>query len=153
MLYLGYAYILVIVHDKVEPIAGHIKAERYKKAYDIALSTTILKKFNYSKTSNKLLSYFYMFEIDNIVQQNFNKAEEYCYMAKEMCSLEYLYKEAISYYCGNDLVEYPAYGYEPKNKINFNKKCTQSQKNLTKIKTLQRNNYKNKILYWLPIFH
>jgi hypothetical protein len=149
-----YFLLVILVHNKIEPIASYIKTNSFLDAYNIANSTTLFGKYNYSKTSNYVLAHYYMFGIDNIVKQDFNRSEEYCLMAKEQCNITYLYKEAKSYYCQDKSIEIMAFGYENNKTEEYNKKrCTYSKKRLKEIELLEDSYYKLPIvLYWMPKF-
>ncbi len=149
-----YLLLVILVHNKTESVASYIKTNNFLNAYNVANSTTLFAKYNYSKKSNYILAYYYMFGIDDIVKQDFNTSEEYCLMAKEQCNIIYLYKEAKSYYCQDKSIEMMAFGYENNNTEEYYKKrCAYSKKRLKEIELLGNSSYKLPILYWIPKFH
>lgn len=146
-------YLIIYVHDKTEPIAACMKTGDYQGAYTIAVSTTLFDTYNYSRKSNTTLASYYMYEIDHIVKQDFNISEDYCLMAKELCNIEYLYKEAVAFYCEDDSMEHPAYGYEDNGtKSNYKARCIYSKKRLKEIEVLGNEAYSLPLYYWLPRF-
>ncbi len=153
LLIIVYFTLIITVHNEKEPILFYMKTHSYKKAYEIANSMKLFDWYIYSKHANGILAEFYMFEIDNLVKQDFNKAEEYCLIAQKQCDIKWMYKEAVAYYCKNNLVEYPAYGYINKGeKKNYKQKCEYSQKRWKEIKELNDKAYKLPISYWLLRF-
>jgi len=143
-------YATDFINKEVESMAFNIKTGNYTTVYNTAFSTILFDKYSYSKYANNTLAYFYMFAFENVVKQNFQLSEEYCLMAKEKCSIEWLYKEAVSYYCQSNIVEYPAWSYISDNQENFKEKCNFSIQRWNEIKQKGKKAYNLPTLYWLP---
>lgn len=141
---------MVYVNKENTSIMFNLKEGDYSNAYNITSSTVLFDKYSYSKYANRTLAYFYMFGIEDVVKQNFQSAEEYCLMAKEKCSIEWLYKEAVSYYCKSNIVEYPAWGFIATNQSGFKQKCDISMQRWNELQKKGDKAYNLPSLYWLP---
>ena len=130
-----------------------MKLGNFEEEYRLANSTILFGEYSYMKYANEVLANYYMFAFEDMVEQDFQKAEAYCLRAHQSCDIEWLYKHAVSYYCGEKLVEYPAYGYKPKDRrVGFEAKCQYSKKRYQEILTLGEKAYSLPSLYWLPRF-